>query len=108
MSYEILWDDRLEVCFVDPSLEKPVRYELGLQKGSLYLETTTDPEISMYEDRTCVVSASQMDVSAYIDLWILVTAFSDDSDGSLLASGDYTWTNICEYSSLHIHSISLM
>ncbi|KAK4317613.1 hypothetical protein Pmani_011319 [Petrolisthes manimaculis] len=93
-SYDILWDDRLQVCFEEPSLNDAVRYELGLQKGSLYLETTTNPEITVQEDGSiCVVSSNEMDVSAYVDLWILVSALYD-KDGSLLASGDDTWTDI--------------
>ncbi|KAK3856957.1 hypothetical protein Pcinc_036761 [Petrolisthes cinctipes] len=94
LSYDILWDDRLKVCFEEPSLNEAVRYELGLQKGSVYLETTTNPEITVQDDGSiCVVSTHEMDVSAYVDLWILVTALNDN-DGSLLASGEDTWTDI--------------
>lgn len=88
------YDDRLRVCFSEPA--GAVRYELGVEKGSKYLENTLQAEVDQTSnDKFCVISKNVMDVGAYVDLWVLVTAFN--ANGAIVASGEDTWVDICKY-----------
>ncbi|KAG7158076.1 hypothetical protein Hamer_G020680 [Homarus americanus] len=90
-THSIQWDDRLRVCF--PKVEGAARYELGLQKGPVYLETTPKARVETQTDGgVCVFSSDKVDVGAYINLWMLVTAFNHD--GGIVASGESTWNDI--------------
>ncbi|XP_069158277.1 uncharacterized protein [Procambarus clarkii] len=100
-SRSIQWDDRLRVCF--DRLPTADAYELGLEKDDTHLQTNVHAQVDTHAtSETCIVSADTVDVGAYVDLWMVVTAF--EASGTIVASGESTWNTILLSSSRNVRA----